>query len=112
MNYINKLEIENKILVDYSSECDTRKVKLHTFCIFKLKNYSGYYYFEHAHKKRRGIHVYWDLNDLYKERLRYIDTNRILTEIPEIPVGYSLDEFREYINPFEPIDKEKKNKRR
>ena len=110
---LDNLGIENKILVDYSPESNSSdNVKLHVFCAYKLKNYSGYYYFEHANKKRKGIHVYWDFNSLCEEYLRDRNTTRILTEIPDIPVGYSLNEFIEYVNSFKNIGEGEKRPRR
>lgn len=103
----NKLGIKNVILVDYSVNNNNDKVKLHVFCAYELPNCSGCYYFEHSNTSRKGIHTYWDYYDLREKYIHNMNKNRVLTEISEIPVGYTLSEFREYVNTFTISEQEK-----
>lgn len=98
----NILGIENKIFVNRLLEQDEEnysKVKLHCFCAYHKDD--SWYYFEHANKTRKGIHSFTSLSELCEYHLELMKNDRFLTEIPEIPVGYTIKEFNDYVNTFE-----------
>lgn len=106
---LDHLNIENKILVNRLFEAgneESGKVKLHCFCAYCIDDY--WYYFEHAKKDNRGIYKFRNFNDLCYYQYRKMDVTRFLTEIPEIPVGYTLGEFNKYVNTFEILGRGKK----
>lgn len=103
---LDNLGIENKIFVNRIRETgdnNNQKVRLHCFCAYKTEN--CWCYFEHANKTRKGIHRFYSLRDLCNYHLRRMDVDRFLTEIPEIPVGYTIKEFNDYVNTFEILDR-------
>lgn len=98
---LDNLGIKNKVFVNRYlmwDEKSTRKVRLHCFCAYSINDH--WYYFEHANKNNKGIHWFYSLNDLCNYHLKKMDVDRFLTEIPDIPAGYTLKEFNEYVESF------------
>lgn len=98
---LDSLGINNKIFVNRYLERDensNKKVRMHCFCAYKVK--FGWCYFEHANKSNKGIRLFFSLRDLCDYHLKKMADDRFLTEIPEIPVGYTISEFNDYVNTF------------
>ncbi len=103
------LGIENKILVNREFESGnevTGKVRLHCFCAYRVDDY--WYIFEQENRNRKIIHRFNSFVDLCNYQYRRMDVNRFLTEIPDIPVGYTLGEFNKYVNTFLMLGRGKK----
>lgn len=96
----NNLGIENKIFVNKELILCSHgnKVRLHCFCAYKEKDM--WIYFEHANKDKKGIYYFSNLHELLDYQYKKMPVDRFITEIPEIPVGYTIQEFYNYIDSF------------
>ena len=63
-----------------------------------------WYFFEHSNCPKRGIHEFDSLEDALNWRISNEFNDRVLTEIPEIPVGITFSEFNKYVNSFELVN--------
>lgn len=101
---LDSLGIKNKIFVNrelIKDENNKKKIRLHCFCAYEEGWHWGY--FEHALTNRKGINYFDSLSNLCEYYLSIMDSNRFLIEIPEIPVGYTIKEFNEYVSTFKTL---------
>ncbi len=112
--FFDKYNIENKIYCHrlYREEIqEGDNPNMHCFLIFHMND--NWYFFEHSNCPKRGIHKFDSLEDALNWRISNEFNDRVLTEIPEIPVGLTINEFNKYVNSFESINIENiRNKKR
>ena len=103
--FFDKHNIENKIYCHriYRDEITADdNVNMHCFLIYNMNNH--WYFFEHSNCPKRGIHEFDSLEDALNWRISNEFNDRVLTEIPEIPVGITFSEFNKYVNSFELVN--------
>lgn len=113
--FFDKIGLENKLYCHRGYETEEnfdKEVRMHCFVLYKYND--NWYHFEHSNIPKRGIHKYGSINDAINGITSgYKDQNdvRVLTEIPNIPVGLSFKEFNQYVNQFNEFKKNNKTKK-
>lgn len=104
----NRLGLNCKIFVErrYERADEKKGIKMH--CLTVYENDGKWYYFEHCNSPVRGIKVYDSLDDFIEDYKSNMASDRILTEVPEIPDGLSYAELNQYINHIDELENERK----